>query len=317
MTPDEEMQLTNHDATAALHSAPAITSSRHSLTKYLIHVRTSNLNGAGTFGKVRLSLHGDERIEELRLEKSLNHSKPFKRGCEDTFEFQLASLGILRFATVLLQPASGSAWHLQEIEVLDTSSMQSYLFGWGNWVDPGLGKSKAALIYGSDGSEWFSLRLKKPKSKSYESLQDLLLYKVRVRTSDIKGAGTDANVFISITGELHSVTSVELHYNGLRDDKFEAGSEDIFDLYLPPLGNIVCIKVMHDNFGGFGSAWHLQDVEITDTDAGKKYLFECNQWLSKDEGPASVEKPYDSESNLLISMVLDYPKIDFIRILYR
>ncbi len=302
------------DVTAVPQNEP---STRPSLTKYLIHVRTSNLDGAGTSGKVRLSLLGDARFEELKLDKSLNHSKPFKRGCEDTFVFQLAPLGILRSATVMLQHASCSPWHLQEIEVLDTSSMQSYIFSCNQWVDPGLDNSQAVLISNSDGSSWVSLRLKKPKQRPHEYLQDLLLYKVCVRTSDIKGAGTDANVFISITGELNSVQSFELHYNGLRDDKFEVGSEDFFDLYLPPLGNILSIKVMHDNFGGFGSAWHLKDVEITDIAAGKSYLFECSQWLSKDEGPATVEKPYESESNLLISLELQNPKMKLVSISYK
>ncbi len=288
-----------------------------SLVKYIVHVRTSNIDGAGTSGKVRLSLFGDARFEQLDLEMSLNHSKPFKRGCTDTFEFQLFSLGILRFATVMLQKTSNSSWHLQEIEVLDLGSLQLYLFGCGQWVAPGLDNSKAYLVSDSYDSTWVALRLKKPKQRSYECLQDLVLYKVCVRTSDMKGAGTDANVFISITGERNSVQSIELHYNGLRNDKFEVGSEDIFDLYFPPLGNIVSVKVMHDNFGGFGSAWHLKNVEITDTTAGKSYLFDCNQWLAKDEGPATIEKPYDSESNMLISLALEDPKVHMVKNIYK
>lgn len=313
------MLLPTYGATFAPRSVPAqLSSSTHVLlTKYVIHVRTSNLEGAGTSGKVRLLLFGDVREEELRLENNLNHSKPFKRGCEDIFEFQIASLGILQSANVMFQHGSNSAWHLQEVEVLDTSSMLSYLFGYRQWVSPDRGNSKAVAVSDSDCSGWVSSRLRKPKQRPFKSMQDLLLYKVRVRTTEIKGAGTDSNVFISITGELHSVQSLELHYNGLRDDKFESGSEDFFDLHLPPLGNIDSIKIMHDNSGGFGSAWHLQDVEITDTSMGKSFLFECSQWLSKDEGPATVEKPYDSDSNMLISLVLENPKVEMVSKLYK
>jgi len=288
------------------------------VTKYRIHVRTSGIDGAGTSGKVRLLLSGELQTEQFQLDKCVNHLEPFARGCEGVFEVQLASLGILRSATVLLLDASGSgsSWHLQEIEVIDKIAMQSYLFGCRQWISSGLSNPKVKTFCDLDGLNWMSLCLKKPKKKPYEAFQDCILYKIHVRTSDLKGAGTDANVFLNITGELNSVQSLELKYNGLRSDKFESGCDDMFEFHLPPLGNIVEIKVMHDN-SGIGCAWHLKDVEIIDTLAHNSFLFECQQWLSKNEGPATVEKPYDSESSILISLILDHPKVEKLTTLYK
>jgi len=287
------------------------------LVDYRIHVRTSDLSGAGTCANVRLSLSGELRVEEFRLDKSLNHSKMFERGREDTFEFKVPPLGILRSATVMHDESGPDpAWHLLAIEVIDTSSMQSYLFRCQQWVARDQGNTKVVASAGSDGENWISLLLKKPQNMPYRTPQDLVLYKVHVRTSDIKGAGTDANVFLSITGEFDSVRSLELEYASNNGDKFESGSDDVFEFHLPPLGNILSIKIMHDNFGD-ASAWHLQDVEIIDTKEGKAFLFACSQWLSKNEGTAMVEKTGDSEANILISIILETPEVKMIPILYK
>jgi hypothetical protein len=295
-------------------------SATHSmLTKYKIHVRTSDVDGAGASGKVRIVLTGEFRAEELELGSSLNHANPFRRGYEDTFEFFLNTLGVLRSATVMLHDASGSeaAWHLREMEVIDTKCNLAYVFGCGQWIASALRNVKVLASSTVDGLNWISLRLKKPKQRPFEALRDLVLYKIHVRTSDLKGAGTDANVFLSITGALDSVQSLELKYDEDRADKFESGSEDVFEFHLPALGDIISVKVSRDNFVDFASAWHLQDVEIIDTTARKSFLFNCCQWLSKHEGPATIEKKYDSESNLLISLMLDKPEVQMLTNLYK
>jgi hypothetical protein len=193
--------------------------------------------------------------------------------------------------------------------------MQAHLFGCGQWI--ARGKAKVVSTFVENDVNWISFRLKKPKQRPMKASQDLLLYKVHVRTSDLKGAGTDANVFLSITGSLHSVQSLELRYVERDVDKFESGSEDVFEFHLPPLGDIASIKVMHDNTGGFGSAWHLQDVEIIDTHSRKSFLFKCCQWLSKYEGPASIEKICDSESNIMISFMIEKPEVKMLLNLYK
>ena len=287
------------------------------VTEYTIHVRTSDLDGAGTSANVRLSLIGELRAEELRLEKSMNYSIMFQRGGEYIFVVKIAPLGMIRSAAVMHDESGpNQAWHLLEIEVVDTNSMQSYLFRCQQWVARDQGNAKVVASVGPDGKNWISLRLKKPQQKVHRASQELLTYEVHVRTSDIKGAGTDSRVFLSITGDLHSVQSLELENASNRGDKFESGSDDTFEFHLPPLGNILGIKIMHDNFGS-NSAWHLQDVEIIDTKAGKSFSFACSQWLSKTEGPAAVEHTGDSESNILISMLLEKPDVKMLPILYK
>jgi hypothetical protein len=298
---DRGAVLPHADQSASIHPL---------LIEYRIHVRTSNLDGAGTSSAVRLLLCGDHREEEFSLDKSLNHLKIFRRGCEDIFTFKLASLGILRSATVL-HSCSGPrpSWHLHEIEVIDTDGMLSYLFECRQRVSAGFGQAKVVSTVGSKFLNWISLRLKKPQQRVFPTSTGVYLYTVHVRTSDLQGAGTKANVFLSLTGELGSVQSLELQ----SEDFFQAGSDKIFKFYLPPLGSITSITVSLDGFGR-ASTWHLQHIDVLDTHGGKSFLFSYCQWLSKN---ATVLQPHHSESNILICLTLKDPVVNTIATLYK
>ena len=73
--------------------------------------------------------------------------------------------------------------------------------------------------------------------------------RIFVRTSDKKGAGTDANVFLSLKGSLRTEEEFELDKCLNHTDKFERGSEDVFEFRFLPLGDILSAKIMHDNSG--------------------------------------------------------------------
>ena len=59
----------------------------------------------------------------------------------------------------------------------------------------------------------------------------------------------DANVFLSLKGTLRTEEAFELDKCLNHTDKFERGSEDIFEFRFPPLGDILSAKIMHDNSG--------------------------------------------------------------------
>ena len=92
-------------------------------------------------------------------------------------------------------------------------------------------------------------------------------WSIFVYTSDIKNAGTDANVHIQVFGTKSATGIIQLD-NKINDDKnlFETGSCDLFDKNLPDIGKPVKIKIGHDNKGMF-AGWHLDKV------FSKKYLF--------------------------------------------
>lgn len=136
-----------------------------------------------------------------------------------------------------------------------------------------------------------------PGSKNHhvlDSLGSLSLLKnssntnwsIYVYTSNVKGAGTDANVYVQIYGSKASSAQFNLEAKG--SNPFEAGKCDKFDKDLPEIGRPVKVKIGHDNKGGF-AGWHLDKVVLQNNITNEKFTFPCNRWLAKDELDHKIE----------------------------
>ena len=80
----------------------------------------------------------------------------------------------------------GASWHLDQVEVTDTVRGVTVAFPCGQWLDP------------SDASTLTQILL--PRGVDGEK-GGLLQYEVTVYTSDLRGAGTDANVSVELWGD--------------------------------------------------------------------------------------------------------------------
>jgi hypothetical protein len=90
---------------------------------------------------------------------------------------------------------------------------------------------------------WASLHAPCPPPVTYPARRAPL--QVRVHTSDIRGAGTDAGVYITLCGQQGSSAQLQLDTAGR--DLFERGTVDEFVVDSPPVGAISSILVGHDN----------------------------------------------------------------------
>lgn len=108
-------------------------------------------------------------------------------------------------------------------------------------------------------------------------------------TSDVQGAGTNANVFLSVYGSKAVVEKFALKESLNHRDKFERGQTDTFKLSAPFLGSLQKIRIWHDG-KGLQPSWHLHQVEITHQKTGNKWLFQCGKWLAKDKGDSLTER---------------------------
>jgi hypothetical protein len=140
-------------------------------------------------------------------------------------------------------------------------------------------------------NQWFS------KSKGdYKIERDLLVngeagpsaasYRIMVITGNVRGAGTDADVFITIVGEKGKVDRELLSNN---KDNFERGRVDNFGVQTTDLGELKSITIGH-NGRGFGSAWFLDKVFIINDKTEKKWVFPCNRWFAKNEDDGKIER---------------------------
>ena len=62
-------------------------------------------------------------------------------------------------------------------------------------------------------------------------------------TSDLRGAGTDATVFVELTGELGTGTRCKLSNQAHAADAFGRGQMDCFVVQLPELGQLQSLTI--------------------------------------------------------------------------
>eukprot|EP00445_Apocalathium_hangoei_P074886 CAMPEP_0204152272 /NCGR_PEP_ID=MMETSP0361-20130328/26871_1 /ASSEMBLY_ACC=CAM_ASM_000343 /TAXON_ID=268821 /ORGANISM="Scrippsiella Hangoei, Strain SHTV-5" /LENGTH=496 /DNA_ID=CAMNT_0051107203 /DNA_START=34 /DNA_END=1521 /DNA_ORIENTATION=+ len=105
-------------------------------------------------------------------------------------------------------------------------------------------------------------------------------YIVSVRTTDIEHAGTDAVVFVVLYNEEGQDTGhLILEDSEFNQDPFERNKVDEFTITGPWIGDVVGIKIGHDN-SGLGADWHCEKVSIEAPEYGKVWNFLCNRWFS-------------------------------------
>ena len=98
--------------------------------------------------------------------------------------------------------------------------------------------------------------------------------------SDVRGAGTDANVYIEIYGENGNSGRHILDGPG---NNFERKCTDVFGVEAIDLGKLVKIQIGHDN-RGIGASWFLDKVIITDTSDNQSAYFNFSDWIDKESG---------------------------------
>ena len=84
-------------------------------------------------------------------------------------------------------------------------------------------------------------------------------YSVRVKTSDVRGAGTSARVFINITGELGDTGDRLLDASR---SNFSRDGQDEFLIEAVNCGELQKVRIGHDN-KGLAPGWHLDSVEVS------------------------------------------------------
>lgn len=112
----------------------------------------------------------------------------------------------------------------------------------------------------------------------------LVNYKVEVHTADKRGAGTDADVFVNLFGELGDTGERWLRKSETHRNKFERGNVDVFNIEAVQLKHLNKIRIGH-NGKRPGAGWFLAKVVVRQEGSGSKYdqTFECNRWLAVDE----------------------------------
>ncbi len=122
---------------------------------------------------------------------------------------------------------------------------------------------------------WLGTQIKRP-----------VIYRITVNTGNVKDAGTDANVYITLYGTLGNGGERILDN---ADDNFEQGKTDIFSLQMRDIGEIEYLRIRHDN-SGKKPGWFLDKIDIQNEATGTSWSFPCKRWLAVDEGDGSIDR---------------------------
>ncbi|CAO2594492.1 Lipoxygenase homology domain-containing protein 1 [Lemmus lemmus] len=248
---------------------------------YEMTVWTGDVVGGGTDSNIFMTLYGiNGSTEEVKLDKK---KARFEREQNDTFIMEI--LDIAPFTKMRIRidgMGCRPEWFLERILLKNMNTGDLTMFYYGDWLSQRKGKKTlvcemCAVIDGEEMMEWTS-------------------YTVSVKTSDILGAGTDANVFIIIFGENGDSGTLALKQSA-NWNKFERNNTDTFTFSdMLSLGHLCKLRVWHDNKGIF-PGWHLSYVDVKDNSRDETFRFQCDCWLSKSEGDRQTVRDFACANN--------------------
>ncbi|XP_033751254.1 lipoxygenase homology domain-containing protein 1-like isoform X2 [Pecten maximus] len=267
---------------------------------YELKVYTSDKSGAGTSAEVYIQLYGKElcTTQKQMCPTKRERSDKFKRGATDLFLLEMEDVGdtIEKIRIGHNNAGLTAGWHLNRVEIrkLHETGRGSvtYVFPCDRWLarDEDDTAIERELIAGKVHQEMIGRdgQVKKKDIKLRDQLQNKQ-YVINVHTGDVSGAGTDANVFLTIWGDRGDSGERKLHKSETYSDKFERNHIDVFRMDIVDLGNIYKIKIRHDN-SMFNPAWYLDYVEVTDTTNNQKFMFHCERWLAKNKDDKKIQR---------------------------
>ncbi|XP_030114351.4 lipoxygenase homology domain-containing protein 1 isoform X9 [Taeniopygia guttata] len=282
---------------------------------YEITVYTSDIFGAGTDADVFIVLYGSDGICTQQKSLCLNKREQrmyFERNSVNQFIVELEDVGDIIEKIRIGHKGGGlnSGWHLDRVTIRrllpNGKGSETVTFPCERWLAKSEddGETVRELV----PSDIFTEKLMKDGTLKQieEEVEDPLevhTYKISVFTGDIYGAGTDANVFLNIYGDLGDMGERKLSKSETNFNKFERGQEDTFTIQAVDLGILYKIKIRHDN-SMFSPDWFLEKVEILDETTEESFIFLCERWLSKKKEDKKIERTlyeqsYDGERNSL------------------
>ncbi|XP_017651795.1 lipoxygenase homology domain-containing protein 1 [Nannospalax galili] len=248
---------------------------------YEMTVWTGDVVGGGTDSNIFMTLYGiNGSTEEVQLDKK---KARFEREQDDTFIMEILDIAPFTKMRIRIDGlGSRPEWFLERILLKNMNTGDLTMFYYGDWLSQRKGKKMlvcemCAVIDGEEMMEWTS-------------------YTVSVKTSDILGAGTDANVFIIIFGENGDSGTLALKQSA-NWNKFERNNMDTFNFSdMLSLGHLCKLRVWHDNKGIF-PGWHLSYVDVKDNSRDETFRFQCDCWLSKSKGDGQTIRDFACANN--------------------
>ncbi|WAR01120.1 LOXH1-like protein, partial [Mya arenaria] len=250
----------------------------------------------------------------------------------DVIKLEAANLGNIYKIRIRHDNSGFSpAWYLDNIEIIDGSDNQRYVFHCERWLAKNKDDMKierSFYVKGYDGEMSSTGTLRSTKYGSVASLNSIgsdpfskspvltrkqlameeipegptIPYTVRVTTGEGEDNGTSSNVWIKVMGPRKKHTG-QLFLELAQKNKFAAGSTEIFSIEAVDVDEVRKIEVGHDGTAP-GTGWFIKEIEVDMPTKGKHYTFTCKQWLARDKGDGRTSRIFSVEDG--ISSVSSY-----------
>uniref|UniRef100_A0A8C3ALE5 Lipoxygenase homology PLAT domains 1 n=1 Tax=Cyclopterus lumpus TaxID=8103 RepID=A0A8C3ALE5_CYCLU len=240
---------------------------------YNVQVMTGDVRGAGTNSKIHIVMHGSKGLKNSG--KVFLEGGAFERGLIDIFNVEICDL-ISPLSRVTIghdNGAVGAGWYSEKVVIYCPFTGIEQTFPCGKWLDEDEGDG----LIERELYEMVSRRQKKQKKYPWA---------LWILTSDVKGAGTDAQVFLQIYGEKGKSDEIRLENNS---DSFEQGQLDKFMIEMPDMGRLRKVRIWHEKRHPF-AGWHLAKVTLLKTLTMEEYSFECGRWLDINEDDNEIAR---------------------------
>ncbi|XP_030048769.1 lipoxygenase homology domain-containing protein 1 [Microcaecilia unicolor] len=254
---------------------------------YEVTVITGDLQNAGTDSSVYMMCFGASgSSEEMLLPKNRDR---FERGQTDTFVMEVADIAPLKKLRVRIDgKGNRPEWFLETITMKNLSTHEEATFTYNEWLSKTRGAKKL-------------LTCEMTAVIDEEEMMESTIYTINVKTTDLSGAGTDANVFLIIFGENGDSGTLALKESD-NSNKFERNQMDVFKFPdMLSLGDLCKVRIWHDN-KGIAPGWHLECIEIKDDSLDKTFRFDCDRWLAKNKDDGQVMRELACSNNDVLEL---------------
>lgn len=130
-------------------------------------------------------------------------------------------------------------------------------------------------------------------------LQENVDYSITVATADLRGNGTDGNVYITLIGEKGESDEQQLYSYDDSGRLFERNTTDKFTLTMTNIGTLQSIRLRMTAswWSSVHSDWYLSEIKVLNTATGLKGSFSYNDWVVKDTILTLGVSSYEDEFN--------------------
>ncbi|XP_032223635.2 lipoxygenase homology domain-containing protein 1 isoform X2 [Nematostella vectensis] len=222
--------------------------------------------------KLYMIIHGTEDDSE-KLYLTPEDGRPFVKGQTYRVVADIGDIGDIK-TVELGQEGPGRGVFVEEVEVR-AKGKDPVIFPCQCWLDESEGDGQTTRVL--------------TPNEPVAPMQEDILYNATFETGDIPFAGTDANVFLQMTGEEGTTGKIEFGQDDGAPTRFGKGRIDKFAVETIDVGKLTSVRVGHDNTGR-SPKWFLKQLMIDIPCRDEHYVFPFNDWITGDEVDLQPER---------------------------